>query len=880
MIFDATFDVRSSLEWYTVSALRTMLRFRGERQDLRTKAECLGALRERLFDPVSIRSAIASCDPLARESLELIKRRGGVMPVAALRGQLAVWHPSRKDGEFEKIPSELVRRALAFWHAPSPRGAVSSMHDVQRPAADNPLSVVVYSPPEVLAEVSQSEGTQQRPLVPVAESVLPSAAATFQRRVLSFLRAIESRSPRVLQSGSIGSRDRDALNQALEGVASDRAADRSLRQTNQPVNFLRGLLERAGLLEVSGDRTLRTTSETLRFVSLAPAQQSRLLLQAWLEVGENELLALPHLRCERRASVATVLPDDAGVRRAHNFIVELVRQQVRSGYWYAPSDLSRAARENDVEFLVSWQDPTPYRWSAYYIDAREAASPPYIGLTLEEARGRSRSLLMGQDWELVEGEFIKAVLRGPLTWLGLIEYDSGDGNERFGLTDLGAQVLDVAGYSVPCVETPPQDHSEALVVQPNFDVVVYDPDERNDLLYQIDRFAERVSIDRLAIYRITHESLSAGLQLGLAAEDILALLEGAARAPVPQNVAVTLRDWARRFDEVQFVRNAWLLEAPTSSALDRWLEDPELAAALERRISPTLALFTRNRPDNLDEKLFVRHGVELRCVNAEDPLVPVARVEGPTTLRLRESDHDLYIRAILGRFADAVPARRRYCRYQITPASVRRALQHGMTPENVLTTIESVVSGKLPSGMVLRVKGWAGAYPPVSLGTVGILFSSDPECFHDLRADPTLGRLFLGSLSPTTAIVRLDELETLRGVLREYGIGVGAYEPPTSHGPEAQAFPDGPFVLGGALVTPSASSSPRGIIEEAIARDGLVALRYRSGANRFTNHLVEPREVLATARGPVLRGYCVGSGHDRDFRLDDIVNIGTAVDQN
>ena len=880
MIFDATLDARSALEWYTVSALRTMLRLRGERQDLRSKADCLAALRSRLFDPASVRPAIASCDQLGREALELIKRRGGVMPVAALRGQLAVWYPDRKPGELERVPSELVRRALAFWHAPSPRGAVSSMHDVQRPAADNPLSVLIYSPPQILAEVAQSEGSHQRPLVPLSETALPSAAATFQRRVLSFLRAIENRSPRVLQSGALGSRDRDALNQALGDAASERGGEREGRPSSQPVTFLRGLFDRAGLLEVTGDRTLRTTSEALRFVSLAPAQESRLLLQAWLEGGENELFGLPHLRCERRTNVATTVPDEARVRRAHEFLLELVRQQVRSGYWYAPEDLSRAAREGDVEFLISWQDPTPYRWSAYYVDARQAATPPYIGITLEEARGRSKSLLMGQDWDLVEGEFIRAVLRGPLTWLGLIAYESVDGVERFALTDLGAQVLDVAGFSVPCVDTPRQNHSEALVVQPNFDVVVYEPDERNDLLYQIDRFAERVSVDRLAIYRITRDSLCAGLQLGLAVEDILALLDDAARSPVPQNVAVTLRDWARRFDEVQFIRNAWLLEAPNAAALDRWLADPELAAALERRISPTVALFTRNRPDDLDAKLATRQMADVRFVNAADPLTPVARIEGPTTLRLRESDNDLYTQAILGSFAEAIGARRGYTRYQITLASIQRARARGVSPEHVLATIETVVSGKLPGSMVLRVKGWAGSYLPVTLGTVGILVATDPACFHDLRADPALSRLFLGSLSATAAIVRLDDLDALRSILSDYGIGIGAYEPPRQPGPESTPFPEGPFVMGGALVTPASAASPLAVVKEAIARDGLVAFRYRIEKDQYTNHLVEPREVLTTASGPVLRGFCVGTGRDCDFRLADIVNIGTAVFQN
>ncbi|HEX5416912.1 MAG TPA: hypothetical protein VFZ25_14710, partial [Chloroflexota bacterium] len=340
MGFDVTLDPRSALEWYTVSALRTMLRQRGDRTDYRSKADCLRALRDRLFDPGSIRFAIASCDPLTREALELVKRRGGTIPTAALRGQLAAWHPEIGPAEIAKVPSELVRRALAFWYAPSPRGAMSSMHDVLRPAADNTLSVVLVSAPEILAEVAPAESPGQQSLTPLAETVLPVAVPTFQRRLLTFLRAIETRAPRVLQSGIIGARDRDALNLALGVEETERGPDGGRGKQLRPVSFFHNLLARAGLLEVSGDRVLRTTSETLRFISLAPAQQSHALLDAWLEHGENELLTLPHLRCERRANVASVVPDAARIRRAHRFILDLIRQQVRAGYWYGVADLS------------------------------------------------------------------------------------------------------------------------------------------------------------------------------------------------------------------------------------------------------------------------------------------------------------------------------------------------------------------------------------------------------------------------------------------------------------------------------------------------------------------------------------------------------------
>src|SRR5207245_6865251 len=128
----------------------------------------------------------------------------------------------------------------------------------------------------------------------------------------------------------------------------------------------------------------------------------------------------PHLRCERRGGGASTFPDDARVRQAYRRLVEVLRCQVRPGYWYDVGELSRALRHEDVELLFPWLDPSPYRWSSYLHDPEALETPSYLGLSLEDSRGRPRTLLMGADWELVEGAFIRAAIEGPLSWLGVV----------------------------------------------------------------------------------------------------------------------------------------------------------------------------------------------------------------------------------------------------------------------------------------------------------------------------------------------------------------------------------------------------------------------------------------------------------------------------
>jgi Helicase conserved C-terminal domain len=787
-VYELIPDPRSALDWYSVTALETMLSSRNDRaRDVRSKPDNVAMLRAILYDPASIRRALEACDPIAREALALLRRRGGTMSAAGMRGQIATWHPELSPEAAHGVPFELIRRALAFWHTPAPRRSGSSIHDIRHPATDNEHSALIYSAPEILEHVPVSERLGETEVLPVAPAEVAVSVVGWQQRVLGFLRAIESRAPRVLQSGLIGARDRDALAAAL-GFASEESMEPGARAGparsigTHPVNFFRTAFGTAGLLEVSGERVLRTTAAAVRFVAQPPVRQARTLLDAWLESGDNELLALSHLRCERRANVPSAVPDEAQVRQAHRFIVELLREHVRPGFWYDSADLSRAARWRNVEFLVSWRDPAPFRWSAYAFDRGRFAPPTYVGISLEDSRGRSSALTLGEDWDLVEGAFIRAVLHGPLTWLGLVECQPlSRGRECFALTSLGARVLDLecAVDVAPAEVAPPAD---ALVVQPNFDVVVYDPDERLELLYQIDRFAERVAVDRLATYRLTRDSLCNGLQLGLRIDDVLGLLERAARTPLPQNVVFTLRDWARQFEEVHWVRNGWLLEAPSEAALDRWLVEPALREAVERRLSPTVALFTGHRPPDLADRL-ARLGVDARPVDANEPLVPIANVEDETTLRFQTADANFYLRGVLGDLADPLPDDGKGARFRITRESMGRAREDGLTVDGILDILGRVVRRSLPAGLKVRVKGWGGGYATVEVGEVAIFAAPDAETFRDLRADPGLAEGIIESISSTAAIVRLDYLDRLKDALAERGIRTTPYQPSDRLGP-------------------------------------------------------------------------------------------------
>lgn len=89
---------------------------------------------------------------------------------------------------------------------------------------------------------------------------------------------------------------------------------------------------------------------------------------------------------------------------------------------------------------------------------------------------------------------------------------------------------------------PLPDLDEPVVVQPDFEVFV-PPRAPVQVFWDLERWAERIRVDRVARYRITRASVRARSRAGDSAEDWLERLQRAARFGVPDNVRASVLDW-------------------------------------------------------------------------------------------------------------------------------------------------------------------------------------------------------------------------------------------------------------------------------------------------------------------------------------------------
>ncbi len=174
--------------------------------------------------------------------------------------------------------------------------------------------------------------------------------------------------------------------------------------------------------------------------------------------------------------------------------------------------------------------------------------------------------------------------RERLHLFGFVDLAEIDGKPvALRLTSLGARAL---GLAVPEDEG---SHAAPLIVNPDFEIILFPDGDTYGLVTQLDRFCERVSSESVHRYRLTEGSIEKAVAEGLDAASILRTLSEHSRVEVPQNVIYSIGQWAQK---VKFVSHATvaLVRGRNKEVIDRILHDAQLRPHVLERLSPTALL--------------------------------------------------------------------------------------------------------------------------------------------------------------------------------------------------------------------------------------------------------------------------------------------------
>jgi len=247
-------------------------------------------------------------------------------------------------------------------------------------------------------------------------------------------------------------------------------------------------------IDRTGERSFRLTPSGQEFLSKSLLEKQRLMLD-WL-IEDRELPGdLAHQLRLRRTTLRYIKRLEPGVWHDAMFLPFVVRNHHLAGI----TSQGEAGQENSSFPVRSSADIQSLAWNLFV-------------------------------W-----------MRKYLYLLGIIDmaYDSTGRAVAIRLTRVGAELLDM----IPGREIEGSGH---VVVNPDFEVVLFPDHRSHELVYLLDRFCDREFTDSLYHYRITPASLHRGLSEGVTLDELVGLLQDRSRTPLPQNVSYSLESWARK----------------------------------------------------------------------------------------------------------------------------------------------------------------------------------------------------------------------------------------------------------------------------------------------------------------------------------------------
>lgn len=280
-------------------------------------------------------------------------------------------------------------------------------------------------------------------------------------------------------------------------------------------------------------------------------EQLRALADAWSSSAWNDLCHTPGLVCEGDS-----WQNDPLLART-----ALLDALPRQDDWFRLDDLVAHIKENDPDF----QRPDG-NYDTWYI--RHAETDAYIsGFT---------------NWELVEGQVLRFLLRGPMHWLGLVDL----GDDRYRLTP---RALAWLANRPPT----PDDLTLPIVVQPDATILVPASAGRYQR-FQVARIseAEPVETGKPFVYRLTPHSLAEAAEQNIAPERVIAFLEEAGGRPIPASARRAIERWAERGTEGRLTQ-AVILRVRSADILDTLRNNAKTRPYIEESLGDLAAIVRR-----------------------------------------------------------------------------------------------------------------------------------------------------------------------------------------------------------------------------------------------------------------------------------------------
>ena len=189
-------------------------------------------------------------------------------------------------------------------------------------------------------------------------------------------------------------------------------------------------------------------------------------------------------------------------------------------------------------------------------------------------------------------------LKNRFFLLGLLDLAHTEGKvTAMRLNPLGAKGLGIS------MEDDEDLKQNPLIVNPDFEVILFQDGDSYDLIMLLDKFARRLKSDNTYHFKITATSVEKAVAGGMTSSEIITILSENSRVGIPQNVIYSIKEWGEKVKFVQ-VRKVTLLRGRSKEVIDRIMQAGPMKSLVIERIAPTAVVINdRFEPEKLATKL-------------------------------------------------------------------------------------------------------------------------------------------------------------------------------------------------------------------------------------------------------------------------------------
>lgn len=170
-------------------------------------------------------------------------------------------------------------------------------------------------------------------------------------------------------------------------------------------------------------------------------------------------------------------------------------------------------------------------------------------------------------------------------------------------------------------------HRARIHLQPSFEILV--PQETPPaVLMELGQVADLHKADQMVALQVTRASVTRAIEGGRAAEELLKILEDHCFTAVPQNVAMSIRTWAKQTGQARFAEGLVLVLAPETEQIAQ--ADPTLRRMLKQRVGAGVYLVDTRERGTIDKRLraleqLPSEGVLRLAPEPDEPEEPIGR---------------------------------------------------------------------------------------------------------------------------------------------------------------------------------------------------------------------------------------------------------------